>query len=72
MRYAQIKSGQRLHLVYEAGEGTSPDKLTPRGHLSAPICDERTFAGRYRMSANNPLGNCCKNCRRVWHARRNQ
>ena len=70
MRYMQIKSGQKLHLVYEPGEGPSPDRLIPAGKLSAPICgrgfDEN---GRFRMTINVPLAHACKNCQRAWHAR---
>ena len=74
MRYMQIESGQKLHLVYEAGEGMNPDKLIPAGRLSAPICGrgfrggERYCSG-YRMTINVPLANACKNCLRVWEAR---
>ena len=74
MRYMQIESGQKLHLVYEAGEGISPDKLIPAGKVSAPICG-RGFSGGeryengYRMTINVPLANACKNCLRVYNAR---
>ena len=70
MRYMQIKSGQKLHLVYEPGEGVSGDKLLPAGYLSAPICgrgfDENN---NFRMTINVPLANACKNCLRVHEAR---
>jgi len=69
MRYAQIKSGHKLHLVFEAGEGWSGDKLVKAGHVSAPLCNEHTFDGRYRMTINVPLANACKNCLRVYRAR---
>lgn len=70
MLYAQIKSGQKLHLVYEAGEGPNPQHLVPRGNVSAPICGERTFAGHYRMTINVPLANACKRCRKVSETRK--
>ena len=67
----QIKSGQKLHLVYEAGEGISRDKLIPINHVSAPICG-RGFDknGQHRMTINVPLGNACKNCSRIYSARK--
>lgn len=37
MRYAQIKGGNKLHMVFEAGEGWSSDKLTPAGHVRGII-----------------------------------
>jgi hypothetical protein len=69
MIYAQIKGGQKLHLAYEPGEGPAPDTLVPAGHLSAPICGQRTFNGHYRMTINLPLAHACKNCLRVARAR---
>jgi hypothetical protein len=70
MRYMQIKDGQKFHLVYEAGEGRSSDKLIPAGKVSAPICgrgfDEN---GGFKMTINVPLGNACKNCFRILRAR---
>lgn len=74
MRYMQIKDGQRLHLVYEPGEGKDPKNLIPANRLSAPICGrgfnggERYWNG-YRMTINFPLGNACKRCLRVYAAR---
>ncbi len=70
MRYMQIKGGQKLHLVYEAGEGRSLDKLMPAGHVSAPICG-RGFSdqGRYKMTINVPLANACKRCLRIYQSR---
>lgn len=53
MRYAQIKSGQKLHLVFEFADGS----------VSQPICGQKT--DRYRMTINVPLANACKNCLRV-------
>lgn len=70
MRYMQIKSSQRLHLVYEAGEGRTKESLIPAGEISAPICgrgfDEN---GNYRMTINVPLANACKRCLRIYASR---
>jgi hypothetical protein len=55
MRYAQIKSGRKLHLVFEAF-----------GQLSNPICGVK--ASNYRMTCNVPLGNSCHNCNRIYDA----
>ena len=74
MRYMQIDRGQKLHLVYELGEGVDRQNLIPCGQVSAPICG-RGFdtSGKYsdgfRMTINVPLANACKNCLRVYHAR---
>lgn len=68
MRYAQIKGGQKLHLVYEAGEGVDSKNLIPAGQVSWPICG-RDASGGYRMTINMPLANACKNCQRVYRAR---
>jgi hypothetical protein len=68
MRYAQVAAGQKLHLVYEPGEGARPDALVPSGHLSLPLCN-REFAGGYRMTINVPLSHACRNCSRVYAAR---
>jgi hypothetical protein len=57
MKYAQIKSGNKLHLVYEI----------PLGGLSDPVCGIKT--DHYRMTINVPLGNACKNCRRRLNAK---
>lgn len=66
MRYMQIKPKQKLHLVYEAGEGKDKSHLIEAGHISAPICG-RGFDeyGNFRMTINAPLGNACKNCLRI-------
>lgn len=69
MRYAQIKSGRKMHLVYEPGEGTDPQHLIPAKHLSAPLCGTSAFDGHYRMTCNLPLGHSCHNCNRVYAAR---
>jgi len=53
MRYAQIKSGLKLHLVYEL----------PTGGVTQPICGKGTNG--YRMTINVPLANACKNCLRI-------
>ena len=37
MRYAQIKSGAKLHLVYEPGEGYGSASVVRAGHLSLPL-----------------------------------
>ena len=55
MRYAQIKGGNKLHLVFEA-----------EGGVSQPICGKRCTG--YRMTINAPLGHACHNCRRVYAA----
>jgi hypothetical protein len=69
MRYAQVDSGQKLHLVYEPGEGASLDALISAGHLSKPICGRSVPSG-YRMTINVPLAHACKNCQRIYRARR--
>ena len=68
MRYAQVASGQKLHLVYEPGEGLDSANLIPAGHVSAPICGRR-FDGHYRMTVNLPLGHFCRNCQRIYRIR---
>ena len=68
MRYAQIKSGQKLHLVYEPGEGRSPQTLIPAGSLSWPLCGRRADEG-FRMTIHVPLGNACKRCRAIYEKR---
>lgn len=65
MRYAQIKGGRKLHLVYEAGEGKDPQHLVAVGHVSAPLCGSPWYFGTYRMIINLPLANACKNCLRA-------
>lgn len=67
MRYAQIASGQKLHLVCEAGEGYRGEVIRA-GYLSAPLCRAKHFEGHYRMNINVPLANACKNCLRVYRA----
>ena len=71
MKYMQIESGQKLHLVYEAGEGPSEDKIIRAGYVSAPICGRgfRASDGGYRMTINMPLAHACKRCQRIYRAR---
>jgi hypothetical protein len=69
MRYAQIASGQKLHLVCEAGEEYRGE-IIHAGHVSAPLCRTPRFDGNYRMTINVPLANACRNCLRVHKARR--
>lgn len=52
MKYAQIKPGQKLHLVFSS-----------EGYVSNPLCGIK--ATSYRMTINVPLGHACKNCQRV-------
>lgn len=66
MRYAQISSGNRLHRVYEAGEGQNREHLIRAGHISGPLCKTRFFKGHFRMTINVPLAHACKNCDRVY------
>ncbi len=68
MRYAQIASGQKLHLVCEPGEETPTGHIVRAGYLSHPICGRDASDG-YRMTINVPLAHACKNCRRVYNAR---
>lgn len=66
MRYAQYRPGQKLHLVYEPGEGHG--FTVRRGDLSWPLCGRREHGG-YRMTINLPLAHACHNCLRVAQAR---
>jgi hypothetical protein len=52
MRYAQEKSGEKLHLVF-----------TYNGKVSQPICGKKVKG--YRMTINAPLGHACKRCLNV-------
>jgi hypothetical protein len=70
MRYAQLKGGRKLHLVYEPGEGFRYGWQIPLNTISAPLCGTHFFAGSYRMTINAPLGHACKNCIRVNNSRR--
>jgi len=69
MRYAQVKGGQKLHLVYEPGEGH--EDIVRAGHLSFPLCGRRV-RGNYRMTINVSLGKECRNCGRVYLSRHGQ
>jgi len=70
MQYMQIKAGQKLHLVYEPGEGIDPQHYMPAGHLSVPLCGRGlSETGGYRMTINVPLAHACKRCLRVYNAR---
>lgn len=66
MIYAQFRSGQKLHLAYEPGEGHTD--IVRAGYLSWPLCGRRDERG-YRMTINVPLANACKNCLRVHRKR---
>lgn len=68
MTYAQIKSGHKMHLVYEPGEGPDDNNIVRAGHLSTPLCGAKVERG-YRMTCNVSLSYACKNCRRVFEAR---
>ena len=70
MRYAQIKSGNKLHLVFEAGEGRNSRELIPAGKLSVPLCGQKCTG--YRMTINVPLGHACQRCLRVYQAIRSK
>lgn len=70
MTYAQVGRGQKLHLAYEPGEGRSPDRLIPKGRVGTPLCGRHVPPGGYRMIINVPLASACRNCLRVWRARR--
>jgi hypothetical protein len=67
MRYAQVKGGQRLHMVCEPGEETPRGDVIRAGYLSNPLCGRAVDSG-YRMTINVPLANACKNCRRVYRS----
>lgn len=70
MTYMQIKSGQKLHLVYEPGEGRDDSHLIKSGYIGAPLCGRGFDSnGDHRMTINVPLGNSCGNCQRVYRAR---
>jgi hypothetical protein len=73
MRYMQIADGQKLHLVYEPGEGRDEQHLIKANHIGLPICgrkaDNPKYSNGFKMTINVPLGNACKNCLRVFSAR---
>jgi hypothetical protein len=66
VRYAQFRAGQKLHLVYEPGEGFR--EIIRSGFIGLPLCG-RTEPRNYRMTINVPLGHQCRNCGRVYKAR---
>lgn len=68
MIYAQIKSGNKMHLAYQPGEGWV-DMIVKAGYLSAPLCGQPVPSSGYRMTCNLPLGHACKACRRVARSR---
>ena len=70
MRYAQIRGGQKLHLVFEAGEGWDEQHLIHANCVSKPLCNTSNFKGNYRMTINLPLAHACKNCLRVYRGKR--
>ena len=72
MRYMQIKDAQKLHLVYEAGEGENEHSLVRAGQLSGPICGKGIPNGHFKMTINMPLGHACRNCLKVYAARQKQ
>ena len=55
IRYAQEKSGQRMHIVPVL---SGDDNVS---HVA--LCGKRV--SHWRMTCNVPLANCCKNCMRV-------
>ena len=57
MIYAQLKAGQKLHLVNERGNG--------RVDLYA-LCG---IGGDWRLTINLPMGMACKSCDRIFEAR---
>jgi hypothetical protein len=64
MIFAQISSGNKLHLACEAGE-VYWGKVVRSGYVSAPLCRTSAFRGNYRMNINVPLAHACKNCLRI-------
>lgn len=70
MIYMQIEGGQKLHLVYEPGEGRDARHLIPAKHVSSPICG-RGFDknGNFKMTINVPLANACKRCLKIYNVR---
>ncbi len=67
MKYLQVRGGQKLHLVMEAGEETPAGDIIRRGYISNPLCN-RPMGDIIRMTINLPLANACKNCQRVYRA----
>ncbi len=61
-RFAQEYSGQRLHFVDSFADGS----VSLRG-----FCGRNpSRRGNWRMTINVPLAHACRNCLRVWRARR--
>lgn len=71
MTYAQVKAGQKLHLVCEPGEAWKDGRIVRKGEIGLPICG-RPVKRIYRMTINVPLAHACKNCLRVRRAARHQ
>ncbi len=69
MRYAQVASGQKLHLVFEPGEQTFAGDVIRAGYISNPICGRKVPPKGYRMTINVPLAHACQNCRRVYRSK---
>ena len=71
MRWAQLKKGGKLHAVLAVGEHIEGLRLPPtsEGGLSAPICGEPTYKGKYYLTINVPLGEPCRRCARVLDAK---
>lgn len=57
LRYAQIRKGLKLHLVYDCGDLG----------LSKTLCG--ISPEFYRLTINVPMGMSCKNCHRVYNTR---
>lgn len=51
MIYAQIKSGQKLHLAYEAGEGPDSQHLVQRGRSPFAIMADQIDAAYTEIKA---------------------
>ena len=67
--YAQIKSGQKLHLVCEAGE-EDRGAIILKGHLGVPLCGKPIEDDHYRMTCNLPLPtHSCENCQRIYRSK---
>lgn len=64
MIWAQISSGNRLHLAGEPGDEVRGEVIRT-GFLSRPLCGQ-PMARNYRMTCNLPLASGCKKCRRAY------
>ena len=62
MIYAQIKAGNKMHMVEEYIDNYKGTKT-----LSNPLCGIKVTS--YRMTCKLPLSHACKNCVRVFNAR---